>query len=106
MSIAVRPEPLREAATDVAGTRGVWMGLLSFLVSGGMISASTGSLLGALVGLIPGALTMLAAVLGAFGVARQAEPKVTPISDPMTVLKGQLVPLVPAIPAPPTINIP
>jgi hypothetical protein len=95
-----RPQPLQDIALDMSCGRGVWMGLLTALVSTGAISLSTSNALYSLAGLLPGVLALLATVLGAHGVANAGESKVTPISDPMTVVDGRLVPLVPAAAVP------
>lgn len=93
----VRPHPLQDIALDVSTGRGIWMGLLTALVSTGAISLSTSNALYSLAGVLPGVLALLATVLGAHGVADAGESKVTPISDPMTLVDGRLVPLVPVV---------
>lgn len=91
-----RPQPLRSLIGDVAASRGLIVGVITALVSGGIISATTGDLLDSLTGLIPGALALIGTVLGAHGVATAGQALVTPVSDPAALIDGRLVPLVPA----------
>jgi len=104
-----RPEPLHDAATDVATTQGTWMGVVTALVSAGVITASTGQLITALLGLIPGILAIVATAIGAAGTARAARPKVTPVTDPRnndgTPLVPDLAPPAP-LPEPPPADLP
>lgn len=101
MSPTTRPTPLRDVVLDVALSRGVWMALITAVVSAGGISLATGNKLTAIAGLLPGALVLLSTFLGAHGVATAGEPKVTPVSDPMTLVAGRLVPLTPPPPISP-----
>jgi hypothetical protein len=96
MTTPRRPQPLRDIALDVSTSRGIWMGVITTLVSAGAIGLSTSNALCSLLSLMPGVLALLATILGAHGVADAGESKVTPVSDPMTVVDGRLVPLVPA----------
>lgn len=101
-----RPHPLQDIALDMSCSRGIWMGLLTALVSTGAISLSTSNALYSLVGILPGVLALLATALGAHGVANAGESKVTPISDPMTLIDGRLVPLVPVVVPDPLVRPP
>lgn len=92
---APRPEPLKELATAASTFNGVIMGVLTALVTGGLITTQTGNLVTALYGLIPGGLALAATVLGAYALADAGRAVVTPVSDPMTTIDGRLVPLVP-----------
>lgn len=98
-----RPRPLAEAADEVNSTRGAWMTLVTFLVSGGMFGAGSGQFWTVILGLVPAVLSLIATALATSGVVKLGEPKVTPVSDPAKVIDGTLVPLVPQLPATPPI---
>jgi hypothetical protein len=93
MRIKLRPTPLR----DVAGTVGKWTtlagSLIVALVGFGLLTAVQEDALVGLLGLIPGLLTAVTSALVAFGIVRQAEPLVTPVSDPQDNAGRSLVPV-------------
>lgn len=95
MTTTDRPQPLLDVAAEVKTTEGAVMGACTFLVSGGLISLNTGNLLTGLYGLLPGALAVLAAVLGARRVATIGAQSVTPSSDPKDNAGKRLVPEIP-----------
>jgi hypothetical protein len=77
-----RPEPLKDLVAAVSATNGAVMGILTALVSGGLITIHTSNILNGLYGLIPGALAVLATILGAHALATVGREEVTPLSDP------------------------
>jgi hypothetical protein len=84
------------ALDDTGGSRGAAMGLITALVSAGVISIASGQLWTLILGMVPGALAMAATIVGGYGVVKRGEPLVTPIEDPAACLDGELVSLVPA----------
>lgn len=88
-----RPRPLVDAATAVSNIVGITGGLVTMLVGWGTLTLAQGDAVTGLLGLIPGVVTVVTAVLAAFGVVHRAEPLVTPVSDPRN---DAMVPLVPA----------
>jgi hypothetical protein len=96
-----RPQPLQDAANDVTTAQGLWMGASTAIVSAGLISATTSNLIFALLGLIPGALALVATMLGAHIVVVNGTPLVTPVSDPRDGLGRLLLPAAPTAPLPP-----
>lgn len=98
---ADRPRPLREAADDVARFHALWAAAGTAIVSGGLISAATTNLITALLGLVPGALALIATIVGAKQVARTGEQLVTPVSEPRNNAGQRLVPA----PEPPVLPI-
>jgi hypothetical protein len=101
-----RPQPLRDAAIDTTGTHGSVMGLVTAAVSAGLIGGTTGSVLLALLGLIPGVLSLVTAFLVSYKTAIEGELLVTPVSSPMLRIDGTLVSLVPATALTPPTNAP
>lgn len=95
-----RPQPLQDAADDATRIQGLWMGVSTAIVSAGLISATTSNLVLALLGLIPGALALVAAMLGAHAVVANGTPLVTPVADPRDDLGRPLVPAAPIAPPP------
>jgi len=97
-----RPQPLQEIARDVAVTAGLWMGIATALVSAGLISVNTSSLITSLYGLIPGALAAFGTIMAARHVATAGSVLVTPVSDPRNDNGQRLVPetLPPVMPPP------
>jgi hypothetical protein len=79
------------------------MGVSTAIVSAGLISVTTSNLILALLGLIPGALALVAEVLGARAVVVNGTPLVTPVSSPRDDLGRPLMPAPPIAPplAPP-----
>jgi hypothetical protein len=98
-----RPQPLQDAANDATRIQGLWMGVSTAIVSAGLISATTSNLVLALLGLIPGALALVATMLGARAVVTNGTPLVTPVSDPRD---DKDRPLLPAPIAPPPLAPP
>lgn len=93
-----RPVPLRDAFKSVGSAIAFSGSLLAALVGWGVISASQGDAVSGLLGAIPGVVSLVTALLAAFGVVVRAEPQVTPSADPATVDPfGNLVPLVPQV---------
>lgn len=102
-----RPEPLTDAAVNASGTHGAVMGIITTLVAAGLVSATTGQLLTALYGLIPGVLAVGSAVLAARGTALAARVHVTPVADPRAADGRPLVPQLPSVPSmPPATAVP
>jgi hypothetical protein len=90
-----RPAPITEAFKSV-GTAIAFIGsVVTALVGWGVFTAAQGDATTGLLGLIPGAVTAVTQVLTAFGVAKRAAAETTPVSDPATVVNGQLVQLIP-----------
>lgn len=100
MTDANRPQPLQDVAVDATRIQGLWMGASTAIVSAGLISVTTSNLILALLGLIPGALALVATGLGACTVVTNGRPLVTPVADPRDNLGRVLLPAVPPI-APP-----
>lgn len=98
-----RPTPLADLVVDVTKLQAPAVGLVTMLVTGGAIGLSTGSILKALLGLIPGVLALAGAIFGASHVATAGASLVTPVSDPQNNA-GE--PLVPAAPPPPPASPP
>lgn len=100
MDIDTRPRPIRDKVKTVGGAVAALGGLVTWAGTFGLLTVTQTAASSALLGLVPGALAAVIALLGSFGVAKSAEPLVTPVSDPRAekVVDGmlQLVPLVPA----------
>lgn len=79
-----RPRPIRDAAAKLSKLLGVAGALVTALVGWGVVTATQGDAITGLLGAIPGIVTAVTSVLTAFGIVRQAEPLVTPVSDPRT----------------------
>lgn len=77
-----RPRPIKTAAANLSKILGVAGSLVTALVGWSILSAVQGDALTGLLGAIPGAVTAVTTVLAAFGIVRQAEPHVTPLSSP------------------------
>lgn len=90
-SLEPRPRPIRDAAAHVSKVLGVLGSLITALAGFGVITIAQGDALAGLLGAIPGVLTLVTSVLVAFRVARQAEPEVTPLSDPRDAYGQPLV---------------
>ncbi len=98
-----RPRPLADAAKVwgrvVAGAGGV----VSALVTAGALTAGQGSAtvaaFSAVDGLVVASVVVVSAgsaLLAAFGITRSAEPRVTPVADPVFETRGgELVELIP-----------
>lgn len=77
-----RPRPLRDAAARLSKLLGVAGALVTALVGWGILTATQGDAVTGLLGAIPGIVTAVTSALTAFNIVRQAEPLVTPMSDP------------------------
>lgn len=77
-----RPRPLVDAATQVSRVVAVAGTLVTMLVGWGVLSLAQDDAVTGLLGAIPGLVTLVTAVLSAFGVVRIGEPSVTPLADP------------------------
>lgn len=92
-----RPFPLRDAFRSVGSAVALLSSVAAALVGWGVMSAAQGDASVALLGAIPGVVTLVGSLLTAFGVIARAEPAVTPVSDPAAAAYpgGPLVSLVP-----------
>ena len=93
ITVPGRPTPLADLAHDVTVTVGIAGAVVTALVSGGIIAASRGSLISALLGLIPGVITVATAAYTARHVATKGAEQVTPNSSPRDNQGRNLVPL-------------
>jgi hypothetical protein len=87
-----RPTPIRDAASSVSKGVGVVVSFVTSLAGFGIITAVQEDAVTGLLGLIPGAVTQIGVVLAAFGIAKRAEPKVTPIASPQDNAGNALTP--------------
>jgi hypothetical protein len=92
-----RPRPLIDAFRSVGSTVALLSSVATALVGWGVMSAAQGDASVALLGAVPGVVTLVGALLTAFGVISSAEGQVTPVSDPARAAfpGGPLVSLVP-----------
>ncbi len=74
--------PIKTAATELSKVLGVAGALVTALAGWGILTAVQADAVTGLLGAIPGVVTLVTAVLTAFGVVRRAEPLVTPLVDP------------------------
>lgn len=95
-AIPDRPRPILDAFKSVGAAVAFIGSVVTALVGWGVLSAVQGDAVSGLLGLLPGAVTAVTAVLAAFGVLRKAEQDTTPTKDPATHVEGRLVALVPA----------
>ena len=77
-----RPTPLRDAFRSVASTVALLGSIVTALVGWGVLTAAQGDAAAGLLGAVPGLVTLVTALLAAFGVVKRAEPAVTPVDDP------------------------
>jgi hypothetical protein len=100
--MADRPTPLREVASWWGTLHGLIAGVITTLVTMGILSTqqqslydngltSVDALVTAIVGVVSAAMPIIASVVS----AKAGERHVTPVSDPHTIIDGKLVPLVP-----------
>lgn len=80
-----RPRPILDAFKSVGTAVALLSSVATSLVGWGVLSTAQGDATVALLGAIPGVVTLVGALLTAFGVLRRAEPQVTPNSDPATL---------------------
>lgn len=93
MSDSTRPRPIRDAFRTVGSAVALLGSVATSLVGWGVLTATEGDAVTALLGAIPGVVTLVTTVLVAFGVVSRSEPLVTPVSDPRTDDGTPLVPL-------------
>jgi hypothetical protein len=87
-----RPTPIRDAASSVQKGLGM-LGAVAVAATGyGILTATQGDAVVGLLGAIPGVITLVSNLLVAFGIVRQAEPKVTPIASPQDNAGNALTP--------------
>ena len=89
-----RPAPLENAASRTVRVVGTLSALVTALAGSGIavLSAEQADALTALLGAVPGVLTLVATALAAFGVVAKAKPEVTPVDDPRDNQGNHLVP--------------
>jgi uncharacterized BrkB/YihY/UPF0761 family membrane protein len=92
IELEARPRPLMEAAGVVSRITATVATVVTMLVGWGVVSLAQQDAIEGLLGAIPGLVTLISTILAAFGVARRAEPQVTPVSDPRDDLGTPLVP--------------
>lgn len=85
-----RPRPIRDAASRLSKLLGVAGAFVTALVGWGVVTAAQGDAVAGLLGAIPGIVTLVTTALAAFGIVRQAEPLVTPTSDPRSAAGAPL----------------
>jgi hypothetical protein len=83
VDIRTRPRPILEAFKSVGSAVALIGSIVTSLVGWGIISATQGDAVNGLLGAIPGVVALVTSLLSAFGVVKSAEPKVTPVSDPV-----------------------
>lgn len=88
----VRPVPIRDAFKSVGSTIALLGSVATGLVGWGVLSVAQGDALSGLLGAVPGLVTLVTALLAAFGVVRASEPAVTPLADPRDNLGRELTP--------------
>lgn len=93
MDISTRPRPILEKVKTVGGAVAALGGLVTWAGTFGLLTVNQTATSSALLSLVPGALAAVIALLGSFGVAKSAEPLVTPVSDPRVEIDGQLLQL-------------
>ena len=98
LSLSDRPTPLRDAFRSVGALVALLGSVATALVGWGVLSVAQADAVSGLLGAIPGVVTLVTALLAAFGVVKVGEPQVTPVDSPAMVVEGSLVPaaLVPA----------
>lgn len=94
MDISTRPRPILDKVKTVGSATAALGGLVTWAGTFGLLSVTQTAAGSALLALVPGFLTAVIALLGSFGVAKSAEPLVTPVIDPRVQVGGQLVQLV------------
>lgn len=95
VDIDKRPRPILAKVKTVGGAVAALGGLVTWAGSFGLLSVEQTAASSALLALVPGAFAAVVALLGSFGVARAAEPLVTPVSDPYVLDdRGRMVELI------------
>jgi hypothetical protein len=82
VDINTRPRPILDKVKTVGGAVAAIGGLVSWAGAFGLLNVTQTAASSALLGLVPGIVTAVLALLSAFGVAKAAEPLVTPMTDP------------------------
>lgn len=82
MDISTRPRPILDKVKTVGGAIAALGGLVTWAGTFGLLSVEQTAASSALLALVPGVVASVVALLGSFGVAKAAEPLVTPLSDP------------------------
>lgn len=93
-----RPVPIQDAFAHVTSAVKFLASVVSILAGYGLFSVVQESAWLALLGAVPGLVTLAGDVVRSMQVDRaivEAEAAVTPLSDPAIVVNGELVPLVP-----------
>lgn len=92
--LEVRPTPLENAAGRTVKVVGTLSALVTALAGSGIavLTAEQADALTAFLGAVPGLVTLVGAVLVAFGVVHRAKPEVTPVEDPRDNQGNHLVP--------------
>lgn len=92
IDLADRPRPIRDAFRTIGSSIAFLGSLVTALVGWGVLTAAQGDAVVALLGAIPGVVSLVTALLAAFGVARVSEGVVTPLADPVDHLGRRLTP--------------
>lgn len=87
-----RPTPIRDAASSVQKGLGMIGALATAAAGYGILAAAQNDAIQGLLGAIPGLVALVSNFLTAFGIVRQAEPKVTPIASPQDNAGNALTP--------------
>jgi len=79
-----RPRPLADAASTAVKVVGTLSAFVTALAGSGiaLLSAEQADALTALLGAVPGLITLVAVALAAFGIVKRTEPVVTPVKSP------------------------
>lgn len=88
-----RPRPLADAAGLAVRVVGTLSALVTALAGAGIavLSVEQASAVTALLGAVPGVVTLVGVALASFGIVKRAEPQVTPVADPMDNRGNRLV---------------
>jgi uncharacterized membrane protein (Fun14 family) len=90
-----RPRPLDVAASEAMAVQAPITGIVTAVASGGLLGWTTGSVIAALLGVVPGALAVIGTAWAAQYVAKRGATQVTPLLSPMTTNPdGKLVRLI------------
>jgi hypothetical protein len=93
MSTPTRPTPLKDVAGDTATIVGILGSVLSGLIGFGLVTAQQGDAITGLLGLIPGLVTGITAVIAAFRTAHKGAELVTPLNSPQNAAGERLIPV-------------
>lgn len=88
-----RPRPIADAANTVGTWTGAVIPILTALLGYGVISVVTADAILGLLGVLPGVIASVTAILTATGIIRRAEPEVTPLVSPRSISGKRLVPV-------------